>query len=133
MGIGTFDAYAVPMIGAPMVDHTYVVLDGSHRFACHGRTSGGAVVATGFGNVDLGVCLSGINGEAGVQYGKSGVCHQTANRILLPARADVFRARGARSSMFVWGAFGRKGHRHYSPQTFPWPELTSCVTVHGGP
>ena len=133
MVIGTFEAYAVPMLGASVVDHTYVVIGGTYRFGCHGRDAGGVVIESGVGDVDFGVCLSGINGEAGVEYGISGVCHQAANRILLPARVDVLRARGARSSMFLWGIFGRQGHRHFSPQTFPWPELTSCVAVHGGP
>ena len=133
MRIGSFEAFAMPTRGARIVDHTYVVVDGVHRFGCHGRFVGGNVIARGVGNVDLGRCLAAIDGKAGIRYGLSGVCHQTANRILLPARKVVHRAIGFKGSVLVWGLFGRQGHRHHSPRSFPWPELNGCVSIHGGP
>ena len=133
MKVGYFEAFSVPMIGVPAYDHTYVVVDGVHAFGCHGRSAGGAVIASGVGDVNLGICLSEVNGEAGVKYGRSGVCHQAANRILIPARIDVNQAQGARHSYFMWGIFGRQGHMLCSPNTLQWPELVSCVSVHGGP
>ena len=133
MRVGVFEAFAMPVSGAGVVDHTYVTVDSMYRYGCHGRSAGGRVIARGLGNVLLGKCLAGADGKAGIRYGISGVCHQTADRILLPARKVVHRAVGFRSSVLVWGLFGRHGHRHCSPRSFPWPELNACVSSYGGP
>lgn len=131
---GTFEAFAYPARNAPATDHTYVLLDGSIACGCHGGAAGGTPVCSGSGPVELGECLATPSGNAGIRYGVSGVCHQAANRILWPATLTVLAARGARTSMRMWGTYGLKAlGSAYSPVSLPWPELAHCVFTHGSP
>lgn len=50
--------------------------------------------------------LPGLRGVAGIAYGITGTCHQTANRILLPARVTVSKARGYWLSKLAYGTYG---------------------------
>lgn len=126
MSSGVFSAFVLPAFGTAVADHTYVEIDGQ-PFGCWGRSSGGTLLGTGSGDAALGVCLATPSGRAGISYGISGVCHQAANRILWPTRANVSNAAGARASMLLWGTFGRDGNgRQYSPTSNPWLELTYC-------
>ena len=133
MAIGTFTGYAVPAQLASAVDHTYVVLTPGVACGCFGRSSGGQPICSGQGNVDQGACLSTPAGTAGIAYGLEGVCHQMANRILWPAGLTVLKARGARGSMFTWGMYGRDPIRSFSPASYPWPELATCLASHAHP
>jgi hypothetical protein len=126
MSSGVFSAFVLPAFGTAVADHTYVEIDGQ-AFGCWGRSAGGTFLVTGTGDAALGICLATPSGRAGVIYGRSGVCHQAANRILWPARVNVATAAGARASMLLWGTFGRDGNRkQYSPTANPWLELTLC-------
>lgn len=124
-------AYAMPVQNTPsgLADHTYVDV-GGQAFGCHGRSSGGSVIGAGAGDLDAGLCLAGAGGEAGIDYMKTGVCHQIANRILLPSGLTTVAARGARWSIRVYGSYGRQGTAYYSPVHNPWPELLACSYWH---
>jgi len=126
MSSGAFSAFVLPAFNTPLAHHTYVEIDGQ-AFGCHGRSSGGSTLIAGSGDAALGVCLATPSGGAGILYGRSGVCHQAANRILWPTRLTVVTALGARASILLWGTFGRDANRNqYSPVSNPWPELTIC-------
>lgn len=93
-----------------VVDHTYVKCNQSgQKWGCHGRSSGGATIATGTAcNINCGCianCLYG-NDESGVRYLVTGVCHQIANRTLYPASITVKKARGYFASRAIYGEYG---------------------------
>src|SRR6266404_616073 len=131
--MATFTAFAIPALlpaglppGFPWLDHTYVVSDDNFVWECFGRAVGGRALATDTGDSLVADCLSKPIDDtvtpriyAGLRYGRTGVCHQAANRILCETRngATVAAARGARLSMARWGVFGR----------LPWPERASCA------
>ncbi len=54
-------------------------------------------------------------------YLVTGVCYQTANRILYPAGVLVSMARGYNQSVFFWGTYGLGG----------WPQREECAKVGG--
>jgi hypothetical protein len=110
MPVGTLTGYALKM-SPPIAEHTYVTSSHGHVWPCWGRFQGGRVICFGSGNTDQADCLSNSHSklEAGIRYGKSGVCHQTANRIMLPAGQTVFNAlHSNRGSLFAWGTYGRE-------------------------
>jgi len=128
---GLLTGFAIPMILVP-ADHTYVTSSEGHNWPCWGRSSGGRPICSGRGNVLKADCLSRPDSRAGVDYGYSGVCHQTANRILLPAGVVVSAARKAIASFFAYGVYGLdlSTLRHYDPVDHPWPELAECENRH---
>jgi hypothetical protein len=133
MPVGTLAGMAVPTL-VGLLDHTYVVSDQGHRWRCWGRDFGGGMICSAHGNVLEADCLSQVDSEAGIVYGKTGVCHQSANRILYPARLVVTSARGAGLSMFAWGFYGLSSTGdHYDPLDNPWPELVRCRATHQHP
>jgi hypothetical protein len=128
----TLTGFAIRIVALPFWDHTYVTSSLGHIWACWGRSAAGTQICTGVGNVDQAYCLSQPNSEAGITYGLTGVCHQTANRILYPSGQTVSGARGYRASVYFWGAYGKDSVTglHYSPGSFPWPELLYCQQNH---
>lgn len=131
MPIGTLTGYALKMLpGGP--DHTYVESNHGHVWPCWGRSSNGTPICEGNGNTGQADCLSQLNSQAGILYGRTGVCDQMANRILYPSRQIVSAASGSRGSFFMWGIYGRDPttRLHYSPSRFLWPELYSCNMTH---
>ena len=52
-------------------------------------------------------CISKPWSTAKLVYGITGVCHQTANRILWPAGVTVRQARGYWASWLLYGTFGK--------------------------
>jgi hypothetical protein len=112
----TLEGWAVSMAGTPW-DHTYVVSSCGLRWPCWGRSAGGGTVSSGTGSSIIADCLSQPNSEAGLRYGVTGVCHQTANRILHPAgQITVASCRGYGLSTFTYGVYGLGG----------WPQLVTC-------
>jgi hypothetical protein len=88
-------------------DHTYVTSDNpSHAWPCWGRESGGTEICRGYGKYSVADCISQPNSWAGIIYGVTGVCHQTANRILYPARVTVSNAGGYWASHLAYGIYG---------------------------
>lgn len=105
--------YAVPL-STPMpginqiADHTYVrTADGRGVWGCWGRSDGGREICRGTGSSKKADCLSQPWGTSGIIYGVTGVCHQTANRILSPAGALVSKAHAYWLSSAVYGTYGR--------------------------
>jgi hypothetical protein len=96
----------LPALAAPFWDHIYVTSSHGHVWPCRGRSLGGLQICAGVGNTDQADCLSQPNSEAGVSFGKTGVCHQMANRILLPSGLTVSSSHGYRLSTFAYGVYG---------------------------
>ena len=136
MPIGILAGYALLMPGQ-LTEHTYVVSGHNHTWPCWGRSQGGKRICSGMGNTDQSDCLSQPNSQAGINYGITGVCHQTANRILYPGGQIVSGASGYRFSFFAWGAYGLDltilPPRHCSPSSSPWAELQACRNYHSHP
>lgn len=116
MANSTINGYSIYSIG--QFDHTYVKTD-KHSWPCWGRSSGGHIICKGQCDVSISHCLSQPNSHAGILYSITGVCHQTSNRILFPARKIVSRARGYRYSSFLWQTYGRG----------TWKELKNCWPI----
>lgn len=87
-------------------DHTYVTSSDGGIWPCWGRSSGGRLICSGFGSSKKADCLSKKSSHAGLIYGVSGVCHQTANRILYPAKKIVSKAHGYWASVAMYGTYG---------------------------
>jgi hypothetical protein len=86
----TLQGWVLPLGGAaPYGEHTYVTSDCGFVWRCWGRSTGGSPLAAATGNSIVADCLSQPNSQAGIRYGFTGVCHQTANRILHPAGITV--------------------------------------------
>jgi hypothetical protein len=96
-------AIKIDWLGA---DHTYVTSSDGGKWGCWGRDSGGKTICSGTGSSRMANCLSQTSSHAGIIYGVSGVCHQTANRILYPAGAIVSGALGYWASVMMYGTYG---------------------------
>jgi hypothetical protein len=98
--------YAIPTV-IPGADHTYVKSDDpAFSWGCWGRNTGGKEICSGSADASIANCISQVNSHAGIIYGITGVCHQTANRILFPAGVTVSKAGGYNVSRFAYGVYG---------------------------
>ncbi len=116
--MATLTGYAVKMRGLRW-DHTYVQSSDGDRWPCWGRDAGGRPICSGRGDSAVADCLSQPESHAGIIYFVTGVCHQTANRILYPGGVLVSEARGYRESAYVWGTYGRRS----------WPQREKCAKL----
>lgn len=89
-----------------LADHTYVTSDDGLTWPCWGGQSGGRKLCSATGSSKQANCLSQTDSHAGIIYGVSGVCHQTANRILYPANVTVSNAKGYWASWLTYGTYG---------------------------
>ena len=89
-----------------LADHTYVTSSDGLVWPCWGGSTGGSIITTGLGNSAAANCDSIPLRLAGIIYAITGVCHQTANRILLPSGKNVIAARGAWASYITYGILG---------------------------
>jgi len=113
----TLEGWAVAAANTPRWDHTYVTSSCGYAWGCWGRFSGGISLGSGTGSSFVAECLSQPNSEAGIRYLRTGVCHQTANRILHPAAPlTVSNARGYPVSVALFGVYGLGA----------WPAKTTC-------
>jgi hypothetical protein len=96
---------------ADLADHTYVECGtGGRGWSCWGGKVGGAELRRGTGSTRRADQIAGANERGGItSYLINGVCHQAANRILLPAMATVRGARGYEVSEALFGTYGRPG------------------------
>ena len=96
---------------ANLADHTYVECGtGGKGWSCWGGKTGGGELRRGAGSTQRADEIAGVNERAGITcYLINGVCHQAANRILLPASITVRGARGYEVSEALFGAYGRPG------------------------
>jgi hypothetical protein len=90
-------------------DHTYVECGtGAKSWSCWGGNSGGLFLNSGSGSTKRANEIAEPNERAGIKrYLIDGVCHQAANRILLPAKILVSQARGYRLSSAIFGTYGK--------------------------
>jgi hypothetical protein len=109
-------------IASSVFDHTYATSKCGLVWPCWGRSAGGGVICTGAGSSIIADCLSQVNSQAGIIYGVTGTCQQTANRILHPAGILVAAAGGYAASVFAWGVFGRG----------TWHQRNTCYSGGGG-
>lgn len=129
---GTLFGHAIPAQRLPVADHTYVTSSDGYAWGCYGRCIGGVVICAAQGNTAEANCLAQPNAQAGIAYGLNGLCHQMANRILLPANQFVSQAAHYKYSYMMFGTYGSVvpfGTR-YSPTHNPWPELQNCRANH---
>ena len=107
--MATLQGHAIPLAGVlgKLADHTYVTCTGGHAWPCWGRSAGGKVICSGTGSSEQAECISKPESHAGLIYAVTGVCHQTANRILWPARVLVTAAKGYWISSLLYGTYGR--------------------------
>jgi hypothetical protein len=105
-------AYSTPLF-ADQADHTYVMCGaGGKAWGCWGGTSSPAEreIRRGEGSTLRADAIAEPNERAGIKcYLINGVCHQAANRILLPAGITVRGARGYSISEALFGPYGRIG------------------------
>jgi len=92
-----------------LADHTYVVCGtGGKAWKCWGGNSGGKAFKSGTGSTARADAIGQPDQRAGITwYLIDGVCHQAANRILLPARITTEGARGYELSTAIFGTYGR--------------------------
>jgi hypothetical protein len=108
--MGTLFAYAYPTNLAPgRADHTYVTCcEGGHGWGCWGGRTGGRVLVSGPASTARADAIAELDERAGITcYLINGVCHQAANRVLLPASITVRKARGYGVSTALFGVYGR--------------------------
>lgn len=96
---------------AKQADHTYVQCGtGKKSWGCWGGKTGGHKLRLGTGSTKRSGTIAGKDEKAGIKcYLVNGVCHQAANRILLPAAITVRGARGYTISESLFGTYGRVG------------------------
>ncbi|MEJ2407674.1 MAG: hypothetical protein P8171_26120, partial [Candidatus Thiodiazotropha sp.] len=83
---------------------------GKKAWGCWGGKTGGRKLRQGSGSTKRANAIAGPDEKAGIKcYLVNGVCHQAANRILLPAGITVRGARGYSVSESRFGTYGRVG------------------------
>lgn len=94
---------------AKAADHTYVECgSGAKAWGCWGGKLGGDAFNTGRGSTKRADVIARPDERAGIAtYLVNGVCHQAANRVLLPAKIQVSSARGYFLSRSIFGAYGK--------------------------
>ena len=91
-------------------DHTYVKCRGEEAWSCWGGDTGGKTLRQAAGSTKRADKIAQPNEKAGIKcYLINGVCHQAANRILLPAGITVRGVRGYSISQALFGPYGRIG------------------------
>jgi hypothetical protein len=102
-------AYATKSL-AYLADHTYVECGaGARGWGCWGGKTGGRTLGYGDNASTLRAdAIAEPNERAGITcYGINGVCHQAANRILIPVDGEVHGANGYSLSAMIFGIYGR--------------------------
>jgi hypothetical protein len=114
-------------------DHTYVECGtGAKGWGCWGGKSGGTALRSAPGSTKRADRIAGANERAGITcYLVNGVCHQAANRILLPAGITVRGARGYGVSEAMFGTYGRVGfwpcHAPFNQHSGVTGDLSACI------
>jgi hypothetical protein len=108
MGVLTVMRHRTALFGG-LADHTYVRCgSGGAAWGCWGGAAGGTRLREADGSTARADRIAGHDGRAGIAcYLVIGVCHQAANRILLPAGITVRGALGYDVSEALFGAYGR--------------------------
>ena len=92
-----------------LADHTYVECGtGVKGWSCWGGKTGGSFLRDGLGSTKRANAIAEENERAGITcYLINGVCHQAANRILIPADITVDGALGYTLSISLFGLYGK--------------------------
>jgi hypothetical protein len=116
-------------------DHTYVECgNGGKAWGCWGGKSGGSAFHSGAGSTLRADSIAQPNERANITcYLINGVCHQAANRILLPAGILVTGARGYSVSAAIFGTYGRVGtwpcQAPFDAYTGVTGDLSACLAA----
>ena len=108
--MGTLIAFRYPTnMMARLADHTYVACGTLGKaWGCWGGKTGGTELRRAPGSTKRADAIAEPNERGGITcYLVNGVCHQAANRILLPANITVLGARGYSVSAALFGTYGR--------------------------
>lgn len=108
--MGTLTGYHYPTnLFARLADHTYVACGTLGKaWSCWGGSTGGKPLDSGTGSTRRADAIAGGDERGGITcYLINGVCHQAANRILLPGNVTVEGARGYDLSVALFGVYGR--------------------------
>lgn len=107
-------------------DHTYVECgNGGKAWGCWGGKTGGTAFNSGSGSTKRADAIAGSDERAGITcYLINGVCHQAANRVLLPAGILVSAARGYSVSTAIFGTYGKTGFWPCHAQFDQHPEVS---------
>lgn len=119
--MGTLVAMHYPTtIALKLADHTYVECgSGGRAWACWGGKTGGMDLRAAAGSSRRADTIAQPDERANIRcYLINGVCHQAANRILLPAGITVRGAKGYGISEALFGPYGRPGG-WFCPGRFP--------------
>lgn len=102
--------YPTPLF-ANLADHTYVKCGtGKAAWGCWGGKTRGKQLRQGPGSTKRADKIARPDEKASIKcYLINGVCHQAANRILLPAGITVRGARGYNVSQALFGTYGKVG------------------------
>lgn len=111
---------------AKLADHTYVECGtGAKAWGCWGGKTGGKTLRSGTGSTNRANDIAQPEEKANIKcYLINGVCHQAANRILLPANINVEGARGYSISSSLFGPYGRVGFWSCSSPFLKYPNIT---------
>ena len=91
-----------------LADHTYVECSEGKGWGCWGGKKDGNALRSAHASTKRADRIAEPNERAGIKcYAINGVCHQSANRILWPARITVRGARGYKLSEAIYGPYGR--------------------------
>lgn len=113
-----------------LAEHTYVMCNaGGKAWGCFGRKSGGTELSRAPGSTLRADRIAEPDERAGITcYLINGVCHQSANRILLPAGITVRGAKGYRISEARYGVYGRpKGGGVFSHCVAPFKQHSGVI------
>lgn len=108
--MGTLVAFRYPtQLFLKLADHTYVACGTLGKsWGCWGGKTGGTELRRAPGSTRRADAIAEPDERAGITcYLINGVCHQAANRILLPAGITVQGARGYSVSSALFGTYGR--------------------------
>lgn len=108
--MGTLVCWSYPTtLVAGLADHTYVSCGtGKRAWGCWGGKVGGNPLGSSQGSTAQADAIAEPNERAKITcYLINGVCHQSANRILWPARFTARGARGYWVSEALYGTYGR--------------------------
>jgi len=140
--MGTLVAWHYPTaLFADQADHTYVACgNGGKAWSCWGGKTGGNPLRSAPGSTLRADAIAEPNERANIKcYLVNGVCHQAANRILLPAGITVRGVRGYWLSEALYGTYGRpRGFLGFCEAPFHQHsgisgDLPQCAEAAGGP
>lgn len=104
------DWHPIPEIGDWPLDHAFVSTAAGMTWKCFGRgldeEPNAPVIAMSEGEVLWAQAIAGEDGHAGIIFTVNGICHQCANRILIPAGVDVRFSPGNEIAIPLFSHYG---------------------------